>query len=347
MSYATQQSCQFPHLLNGVKISIIMKQILLLAILFSFNQYNFAQNAKVAQYWHWINLAEMHLVNADYTAALICYDSAFALQIIHEGIDYSNASLAAIYTKDFLKVKEYCASLAQLGVEWGYFNHKTVYQPFRASVHWRDFEAHFPQNYEIGKARKEQPFRKKLDSLLIRDQSLRSKVLRPGITQAMVRSLDDSVFMAFSELVKINGYPNDASIGVQTEDTTFFNNIDVITRHAYQNGDFSLTKVLKQNLFDGNVSPGQFKSWHEFELPSKQIRYWGQTEPYLVINNHIYFDGPNPLNMDTINTNRKSLMLSSYSNLCEKILFIHVAVADKRDSDFEKEGLLTLAIQCP
>jgi hypothetical protein len=316
-----------------------MKQLLSLAILFTFNQYNFAQNAKVAQYWHWINVAEMHILNADYKAALTCYDTAFALQIIHEGIDYSNASLSAVYSKDFLKAKGYCESLAQLGVEWTYFNNKTVYQSLKESVYWLNFEASFSQNYEIGKARKEQPFRKKLDSLLIKDQSLRSRVCKSGISQSMIRSLDDSVFVAFSELVRTNGYPNDASIGVQTEDTIIYNNIDVITRHAYQNGDFSLTKVLKQNLFDGNLSPGQFKSWHEFELPSKQMRYWGQTEPYLVINNHIYFDGPNPLDMDTINTNRNSIMLSSYSDLCEKILFIHVHGGKQKGFRF-REGRL-------
>ncbi|MEY3239098.1 MAG: hypothetical protein RIR11_536 [Bacteroidota bacterium] len=327
---------------NTFKLFTLLVAFLLIPNLF------YAQKNLVAKYWNLINKAELSIIQGNYSVALLHYDSAFALNIVKSSHDLYNASLSANYCEQFPKTRKYCEELIKMGTNFDFFNKKQVYDPFRKSEYWAGFELDYQQGkiipVNIDKALKE-----RIEPLFFLDQEIRMKRKDKSINQEdlkiTIRSRDDSIFNIFSEIVKRYGYPSESKIGVFQEDTTFFSvSQDIIIRHAYQNNNFSLTDRLKESVFEGTLSPEQFMAWYMFEIERKEKKFWGPIEPYIAINKNIYFESPKPEWMASINKNRESLMLCSFDDMCQKIIYHNFGGGQQKGFRFRGGGLAVFGV---
>ncbi len=283
------------------------------------------QTNNVRQYWGHINQAEEYVCKEKYSAALMCYDSAFSSMGIEIASNFYNASICAVYAYDFKKVKYYCDSLVVLGCEMPFFMKKKSYKPFRYSTYWPQFIEDYEKSRNRYIKHVNWPLRVKIESLYAKDRELR--LIRDDddstytVSPAAIRLRDDSVTAALTAILAQYGFPPDHDLGVFVEDDTIlvFSPLDLMLRHAYLNKHFEMTPILTKGLYEGRMHPERFMWWYDLALNAKKSFIFGTLEPYMSINNNVYLNKPSEDQVKDIDKNRDSLMLCSYEEFCDKI----------------------------
>ncbi|MBL0117976.1 MAG: hypothetical protein IPP89_03105 [Saprospiraceae bacterium] len=216
--------------------------ILLLTIIFTFQQMAHAQKDDFTQYYELTIQARELLDKQDYSAAIKASELSFSLVDCPASRDLEKAVEIALKMKDTLLVKKYCRTMAEI---YGIIpSAKTIEdENFLQSL-----QNEFATEIALAESQRDQFYISLLDSLGNEDQAIRQNGAFEYINGIDSDSLRTVHLLS---LIKVRGFPEERKVGKWG-----YNNAMRIFIHA----DFDLKnellgKLMLDNVMNGNMDP--------------------------------------------------------------------------------------------
>ena len=235
--------------------------ILLLTIIFTFQQMAHAQKDDFTQYYELTIQARELLDKQDYSAAIKASELAFSLVDCPASRDLEKAVEIALKMKDTLLVKKYCRTMAEI---YGIIpSAKTIEdENFLQSL-----QNEFATEIALAESQRDQFYISVLDSLANEDQAIRQNGAFEYINGINTDSL--RTFHLLS-LIKERGFPEERKVGKWG-----YNNAMRILIHA----DFDLKNELLGKLMLDNVMNGKLDPMNYARIIDRRFNFRGE-RPY-------------------------------------------------------------------
>lgn len=235
--------------------------ILLLTIIFTFQQMAHAQKDDFTQYYELTIQARELLDKQDYSAAIKASELAFSLVDCPASRDLEKAVEITLKMKDTLLVKKYCRTMAEI---YGIIpSAKTIEdENFLQSL-----QNEFATEIALAESQRDQFYISVLDSLANEDQAIRQNGAFEYINGINTDSL--RTFHLLS-LIKERGFPEERKVGKWG-----YNNAMRILIHA----DFDLKNELLGKLMLDNVMNGKLDPMNYARIIDRRFNFRGE-RPY-------------------------------------------------------------------
>jgi hypothetical protein len=281
-----------------------------------------AQHSNYLEYRSHINKAELHLIDSDIKKALLEYDSSFNLSFGFAR-DYYNAAKCAFSIKNYPLCLHYLLQLSSVGTDINEIKQDLDLKVLYTFRSWPNFENEYMRSYKKWQLNEKKDFRTKIDSLVRRDQSVRSE----GYNNKVQREIDitDSVNVdALCKLIQCYGFPTERRVGcVGLRQKEIFY---VLMHHYFQKRAKSdtipdLSGQFKNYVLAGDLSPYTFSDW--FDLQG-HITYFS-TVIYRALPDSNWYSislhSIDSLEIEQINKNRSEIGLERIDEYLRKVLF--------------------------
>jgi hypothetical protein len=278
----------------------------------------------VKQYLHHINNAELAIVDSQYQKALSAYEAAFRLGAYIHTADLSNAAILYIASGDFENATSMMDSLVMRGYPLDFFLKKSTYEQYRASPYWVKFIGEYPTKSAAFYRGIDWESRAFVEYAHVFDQNMYQNKHR-FTTDTIERRIIEHVVRLCAYFDK-NGYPTDKKIGCFfLSDTAMLSGtwpFNVVIRHAYQCGDFSLSERLLTFVKQGLIKPEQYVNWRQIELVAKQVPGRYGLEHFWAINKTVFRQTLGVGEKEHIESNRRNAWGCSYDDFYKKATFV-------------------------
>ena len=218
-------------------------------------------------YHQTINQAELAIVEDDFKTGLQLYKAAFSKVAHPFAIDYDNALLCALDSDSLDFAVAMCRKLALKGVEWDYFNRKSL-DKLRESAQWQVFEAEFDGLNAIAKKRIDWKLRDKIAQMIEDDQKFRRMPGNPTMKEReanwkknfdTIQKIGQRNYAFLDSLFRASGFPSEEQMGVShPQESIVQMELSVLITHDIKDGRTAYIPYLEQSVLEGKMHPMVF-----------------------------------------------------------------------------------------
>lgn len=267
----------------------------------------------IPQYYSAINKAELFICTQQLDSALLYYNIAFNNIYSPFAIDVNNALTCAVMERSYKIAQQYAKVLIIKGCSLAFFTKRSLHQEFVNSQEFKELEADYPSLNQLYKAKINEDLITELNFIFKRDQAYRGE---GGDADKMLK-IDDENKIRLSTIINQYGFPQEDKIGLTIVNDTFITdaNIYIVFRHYFQNGNKYLKDTLLHFVKSGDLPASNLGSW----LGTRPDYPIGQS--VLAKLNDTLYKYMHPGIMETIEDNRKQLLLEPHKDLVTKTIF--------------------------
>ena len=295
---------------------------LLFIVIFFYVQNSYGQfDSK--KYFHYTNLAELQIVDADYNTALKLYDSAFKFLQVPFSQDVYNYSICTALEKKYGKTYDAIRFLIARGCDSTIFTTNDVFKDFFKSKK-TTFIKHYPAFISDRKKYVDSSIIKDIEEMNIADQYYYRNRMANISNKKFMDSLErnDSILITkMKDYFSKYNYLNESVIGVNTSASTpnCYPIFNIIIRHHYQDKHYELTPLLKTFVETGCLKPEVYASWVQLESSLIKSQY-GEEGHITEMNDSLYI-ASYPGLKTKIEKNRSDIGLCTLDEQMRKTIF--------------------------
>jgi hypothetical protein len=289
----------------------------------------FSQSKQVANYFKYINQAELAIVNSDYKNGLKYYEKAFKNHDEPFNYDYQNALLCSCQLGKKQSAKAYFIVLKQRKVDLENIEKKCIQN--MGEAYWNELKQ---LNISITI---DTVYRQKIEDILSKDQSIRHYSLQKNPNNHYahngdtIRLVDSLNLLELERLINEKGFPTEEVVG------SYFG-LYLSIKHNQQWKRNNLDSILYEQVLTGGFSPYAYAFLHDYwinNFDKGKLTY--QMETAYLINGKMYFDYCKTETETKIDSLRNEIYIERMQGQREKIK------SDKKAEGFRFHGGIYVA----
>lgn len=261
-------------------------------------------------YYYYTNLAELAIIDSNYSEASLWYKKAFKRN--HPGFsdDYYNAFKVSVFDKDFDFTFKNAYELAERGMCLDFFNNYPILHQYPKQ--WKKLIA----VVKTSSLNINQKYKASLGGLFNKDQVVRQN----RDNQQKILETDSINYYEFAKLVESHGFPSEDKIGIECTENLLGIQPQyqkILLLHFAQNRFSGIDTLIFKALQQNQISPYEYAALKQFLNSS--VKYY--PVPIVVINETFYTVRLDDSTKVTANKNRLEVGLSTLDEQILKVKY--------------------------